>query len=171
MITGCAHIMSDENGTLAVSPVSYEEIRDSPSMHLGKIVLLGGIIDTVSNSVEGGVIEVMQYPLTDAGYPDISQGSSGRFLVTSPTTFESMEYPKAVPLTVVGEVKAAREVKSQQDTLRLPVISLRKSHIWRIEEEKIRPFTIPGTNLVDPYYFGYGSPSPKRPMGIKTDIW
>jgi outer membrane lipoprotein len=163
--------MSDEIANLAVLPASYENIRDKSQEYMGKTVMLGGIIGTVTNSEDGGQIEVVQYPLTNEGFPDESLGSAGRFLVTSPTLFEITAYPKGTPITVIGEVKAERHLKTQWETSRMPVVSMRKAHLWQSEEEKKQPFLIPGTNLVDPYYFGHDTPLPKRPLGIKTDLW
>jgi len=84
-LSGCAHIMNDDIKELQVMSVPYEEIRDNSGKHLGKIVILGGVIATATNSADGGQIELMQYPLTEEGYPDETKGSAGRFLATSPT--------------------------------------------------------------------------------------
>lgn len=170
-LTGCVHVMSDETGTLAVPPVTFEEIREKPQFHLGKIVMLGGVVDSVVNATEGGQIEVLQYPLDSDGFPELSGGSAGRFLVTSPTHFDPQTYPKGALITVLGELKAERTVQSAWGSNRLPVVSIRKAHVWEEDKEKDRPFLIPGTNLVDPYYTGHDVPLPKRPGGSKTYIW
>lgn len=170
LLSGCAHVMNSEDTSLQVSPISYEELRDKPQVHLGKIVMFGGVIASVSNSPQGGEIEVLQYKLDDDGYPDDTQVSSGRFLATSPTLLDENSYPKGAQLTVIGEVKAERQIKTKWQTTHLPVIAIRKVHTWIQEEEKKQPFLVPGTTRVDPYYSGHDVPLPKRPLGIKTDI-
>ncbi|MBT0664459.1 Slp family lipoprotein [Geobacter pelophilus] len=170
LLSGCVHVMDNSDPTLQVSPISYEELRDKPLAQLGKIVMFGGIIANVSNSTQGGEIEVLQYKLDDDGYPDDTQVSSGRFLATSPTLLDANSYPKGAQVTIVGEVKAERQVKTKWQTTHLPVIAIRQIHAWIPEEEKKMPFLIPGTTRVDPYYYGHDTPLPKRPLGIKTDI-
>jgi len=171
ILTGCAHVLSDENGNLSVSSDNFDEIRDKNQFFLGKAVMLGGLIVNITNSEEGGEIEVIQYPLSDEGFPEESLGSRGRFLVTSPTPFEITRYPKGGHITVIGEVKTNRQRTTKWESSRIPVISIRKVHVWQPETVKKLPFTIPGTNLVDPYYFGHDSKLPKRPIGGKTDLW
>lgn len=171
MVSGCAHIMSDESGNLAVSSARFEAIKNDPREYLGKIVMLGGVIGNVTNSAEGGQIEVVQYPLTDDGFPEEAMGSAGRFLITSPTTFDLDRYAKGFSITVVGEVKAEKQLITSWGSTRVPSVSMRTVHVWQPDEEKKIPFLIPGTNRVDPYYVGHDTPLPKRPMGIKTDLW
>ncbi|GAM09368.1 outer membrane lipoprotein Slp family protein [Geobacter sp. OR-1] len=170
VLSGCVHVMNSDE-SLQVSPASYEEIRDKPQAYQGKTVMLGGVISNVLNSPQGAEIEVIQYRLDEDGFPDDSLGSSGRFLATSPTLLDTDLYPKGVPITIVGEVKPERQTKTKWESARLPVIAIRQSHLWTPEQERKLPFLIPGTNLVDPYYHGHDTPLPKRPLGIKTDIW
>lgn len=170
-LSGCAHVMNDDIKELQVTPLPYEEIRENSSKHLGKIVILGGVISTATNSADGGQIELLQYPLTEEGYPDETKGSAGRFLATSPTLLELEKYLKGSLMTVIGEVKSERDIASKWETTRMPVLSIRKAHVWQPEGKKPQPFLIPGTNRVDPYYSGYSTPLNKRPLGIKTDIW
>lgn len=170
-LSACAHIMEKEISDLAVAPLTYEEIREDSGRHVGKTVMLGGVIASAANSADGGHIEVLQYPLTDEAYPDETAGSAGRFLVTSPTPVELATYPKGFLITVIGEIKAPRELKSEWGKSRLPTISIRKTHVWQPDEERKMPFQIPGTNHIDPYYNGHDKPLLKRPLGSRTDIW
>lgn len=165
VLAGCAHVISEENRKSADMSITFENLEGSPDKYTGSLIMLGGAIALVQNSAEGGEIEVIQYQLNEDGYPEEGQGSSGRFLVTSPTHLDQSQYPKGMLITVFGEVKGKRTRPYDDNQTVYPVISLREAHVWLPQEKDTRPFRIPGTNLIDPYYHGIDAPQPSRHDG------
>lgn len=164
-LAGCAHVISEENRKSANTSITFEELKENPGKYTGSALMLGGAIAGVKNTQEGGQIEVIQYRLTDDGYPDEVQGSAGRFLATSPAHLDAELYPEGDLITVFGEAKGSRSPEADDAKAAYPVISIREAHVWLPEEKDKRPFHIPGTNLVDPYYHGIDAPQPNRYNG------
>jgi outer membrane lipoprotein len=165
VLTGCTHVISEENRKLETLAVTFESLKENPQGFVGKVVVLGGVIAGVKNSNDGGQIEIVQFQLTDEGYPDETQGSAGRFLATTPTFIENLVYKEGSLITLAGEVKGSRVMPLDEVTYSYPVVSIKESHIWQPDENQPRPFQIPGTNLVDPYYYGHDVPLRIRPEG------
>lgn len=164
-LAGCAHVISEENRKAADPGLTFGKLSENPEKFTGSLLMLGGAISGVQNTEEGGLIEVIQYQLTEDGYPDEGQGSSGRFLISSPVHLDTTQYPQGNLITVFGEAKGSRSQKAGEVTTVYPVISLREAHVWLPEEKDPRPFKIPGTNLIDPYYHGIDAPQPNRHNG------
>lgn len=167
-MAGCAHVISEENRKSVDASITFERLKENPGKFTGSTLMLGGIIAGVQNTQEGGQIEVIQYQLTDDGYPDETQGSAGRFLAASPAHLDAGMYPEGKLITIFGEAKGSRSLKSNDVNTVYPVISMREAHVWLPEEKDVRPFRIPGTNLVDPYYHGIDAPQPNRYNGTVT---
>lgn len=164
-LAGCAHVISEENLKSVDPSITFERLKENPEKYTGSVVMLGGTIAGVHNTQDGGQIEVIQYRLTDDGYPDEGQGSGGRFLATSPAHLDADMYPEGKPITIFGEAKGNRALETDDDRTVYPVISMHEAHVWLPEEKDVRPFRIPGTNLVDPYYHGIDAPQPNRYNG------
>lgn len=161
-LAGCAHVISEENRKSVDTSIAFERLKENPEKFTGSALMLGGTIAAVQNTQEGGQIEVIQYQLTDDGYPDESQGSAGRFLATSPVHLDTALYPEGKLITIFGKAKGSRPLQTDDVKTVYPVISLQEAHVWLLEEKDDRPFRIPGTNLIDPYYHGIDAPQPNR---------
>ncbi len=170
-LTGCTHVISEENRRVASLTINFETLQENPQSFAGKIVILGGVIAGVKNSTDGGQIEIVQYLLTDEGYPDETQGSAGRFLATSPTFIDNLVYKQGSLITIAGEVKGNRVLPLDEVSYSYPVVSIKESHLWPPDEKGQRPFQVPGTNRVDPYYYGHDAPFRVRPEGTVIKPW
>lgn len=168
VLAGCAHVISEENRKTVDSSITFESLKNAPEKFFGARLMLGGVIAAATNSPEGGQIEIIQYSLTDDGYPDVAQGSAGRFLAASPTHLDTEMYPEGSLITVFGEAKGSRSLTVGDKKTAYPLISLRESHVWLPEEKHSLPFRIPGTNRVDPYYRGIDAPQPNRFNGTTS---
>jgi len=171
VLTGCTHVISDENRKLAALSVTFETLKENPQSFAGKVVMLGGVIAGVKNTTDGGQIEIVQFQLTEEGYPDETQGSAGRFLATTPTFIDNLVYKQGSLITLAGEVKGTRVMPLDEVSYTYPVVSIRESHIWQPDEKRPRPFQVPGTNIVDPYYYGHDMPFRVRPEGTVIKPW
>ncbi len=170
-LTGCTHLIGKENRNLAAVSVSFESLKENPQRFVGKEVTLGGVIAGVKNSADGGQIEIVQYLMTEEGYPDETQGSAGRFLATAPTFIDNLVYKEGSLITLTGEVKGTRVMPLDDVSYTYPVVSIKESHIWQPDEKRQSPFQVPGTNRVDPYYYGHDVPLRVRPEGTVIKPW
>jgi len=164
-LAGCTNVIRDEMGKGADSSVTIELLKESPSRYLGKLVMLGGMVAETRNTPDGGQLEIVQFPLADDGYPEKSQVTGGRFLATAPTLLEPLVYLPGTLVTLTGEFKGTRTRPLDEVSYTYPVVSIREIHLWQEDDEPQRPFGIPGTNLIDPYYYGHDVPMQFRPEG------
>ncbi|NWF52646.1 MAG: Slp family lipoprotein [Nitrospirae bacterium] len=101
---GCAHIVSDELRQKAYGePPAYALFKD-PDSYKGRIVILGGVIISSTNTKEGTYIEVLQKPLDYRGRPEDTDISFGRFIVLYEGYLDTAVYSQGREITVAGEV-------------------------------------------------------------------
>jgi outer membrane lipoprotein len=165
LLAGCAPLISEESRRDVSAGLTYEMVMEQPERHIGKQIMLGGLIVGSKNTLAGGELEIRNYPLGGDEYPDDSQGSKGNFLALFSSRLEEEFDKPGTLVTVVGELKGVRTASSAGGTATLPLVAVRDIHIWLQEDPDNRPYLIPGTHRVDPYYNGHDSPMIFRPEG------
>jgi outer membrane lipoprotein len=132
-------------------------IKDPPAYDLGYLeaaantakfktapVRWGGTIVEVENEPSFSAIQVLAYPLSGNGRPELGETSQGRFVVKSAGFLDPAVYTKNKAITVAGNLLGSTERTIGNKALQLPMISANQIHLW---EE---------LDYYSPYYGGYG---------------
>ncbi|KAF0221788.1 MAG: outer membrane [Geobacteraceae bacterium] len=173
LLSGCAHVISEEARRLVDPTVNFDRLRDNPDAYIGKYAMLGGMIAGAKNTKEGGQLEVVQLDLESDGIPEDTFRSGGRFLATTPNFLDIMIYKPGRLVTIVGEVKGKKTLPLDEIDYTYPVISIREIHALKTyDTDQGYPYPTPGPYLYDPYYYGYW-PGPYwyRPLGPAFKRW
>jgi outer membrane lipoprotein len=102
--SGCAHVVSKELRDKAYGEPYASSLFKDPDEFKGRIVILGGVIVSSTNTTEGTYIEVLQKPLDDRGKPEDTDISYGRFIIFSEGYLDTAVYSQGREITVAGEV-------------------------------------------------------------------
>jgi outer membrane lipoprotein len=101
---GCAHVISKELRDKAYGEPPTSALFKDPDEFKGRIVILGGVIVSSTNTQEGAYIEVLQKPLDYRGRPEDTDVSYGRFIIFSEGYLETAVYSQGREITVAGEI-------------------------------------------------------------------
>jgi outer membrane lipoprotein len=110
--------------------VSFADVAQHPAAHIGTVIIAAGTIIEAKNLQEGTLLEILQYPTTSRGRPQLGKPSEGRFLVLAPGYLETAIYRPGRQITVAGEVSGLRELPLGESTYRYPVLAPRELHLW-----------------------------------------
>ncbi len=122
LVTGCAHVISDEMRARADENTDLRVILKSPEAYIGRTVILGGLIASSKNTDDGTFIEVLQKPLDSHGKPTSDDVSYGRFIIFNKGYLETNIYAAGRLVTVAGELTGTTEGKVGQMTYVYPII-------------------------------------------------
>ena len=138
-LAGCAPVISKESLSLVDREISFTELRKAPDSYTGKHLLLGGEIARVSNSKEGGELELVQFSTDEDGEITDKAKSGGRFIAKSAEFLEPALYRTGLLVTVVGKAQGKRSKLLGDVLYTYPVIAIREIHIWKPEELSYPP--------------------------------
>jgi outer membrane lipoprotein len=130
LLTGCTSLPpAIEN------PPSYDLSYQQAVAAAGKFknapVRWGGTIIEVENEPSYSALQVLSYPLTSYGRPELDEQNQGRFVVKSPTFLDPEVYKKNTPITVAGTLGEETERKIGNKNVRLPLVNVTHIHIWQ----------------------------------------
>ena len=107
LVSGCAHVLSDE-ALHAVDPtVEYAQVRSDPEAWRGSTLVLGGRIIEVTNERAGTTLEVLRYNLDRSGYPTSVDEAGGRFLARTGAFLDPEVYEAGRLVTLAGTVEGS----------------------------------------------------------------
>jgi len=116
----------------------------------------GGVIMESRNLPDTTELQVLAYPLTDDGRPDVTESPTGRFIALHPGYLETVEYRKGRQVTVTGNLAETRVGKVGNADYRFPVLRADQIVLWP------RPGDQPEKPRVN---FGFGVGSGGRSWG------
>ncbi|MDI6890948.1 MAG: Slp family lipoprotein [Thermodesulfovibrionales bacterium] len=101
---GCAHVVSKEIRETVDKELTTPALFKDPDAYKGRVVILGGVIVSSTNTEEGTYIEVLQKPLDYRGRPEDTDISYGRFIIFFEGYLDTAVYSQGREMTVAGEV-------------------------------------------------------------------
>lgn len=128
-LSGCAHVVSKNLRDIADKDIPLAELFQNPENYTGKIIILGGIIASASNTREGTYIEVVEKPLDYRGRPQGTDRSLGRFLVVHQSYLDPVIYTEGRAITVAGKVLGKKERPLQEMLYSYPLIQAMEIHL------------------------------------------
>ena len=165
LLVGCAHPISKEFRNQVDPALSFNQILLSPGTHVGKKVVLGGMIVKTHNRENVTEIEVVEKDLDCFGYPSYGDTSRGRFLFRKQGYLEAEIYAKGRMITGGGTVVATKSGKIDDVEYEFPVIAVEELKLWDAPGYGYPPYGygpyIPGWGIYS-YYPVYPYPYPNR---------
>jgi outer membrane lipoprotein len=119
-----------------------------PGQARGQRVLWGGVIVSSRNLADGTELEVLAYPLTDAGEPDRTAEPSRRFLIAHSGYLEPVDYGPGRLVTAVGQVTGTRAGKVGETPYTYPVLAAEQLHLWPPQARRTDPAVHFGVGII-----------------------
>lgn len=180
MLTGCAHVLSEEARVKADPSITFNQLKALPETYAGKHIILGGIIATVKNAKDGSQLEVVNFELDSGEIPNTASRSGGRFLAVTPEFLDPLVFKKGRPVTIFGEIKGKKTQELDETDYTYPVVAIRELYLWEGPDPGIGGYVVPPLYpgyRHDPFYYGYPydpywhSPYMWRPIGPHYRRW
>ncbi len=130
LLAGCAHPISKGLRHQVDPALSFHQLLLSPDTHVGKKVVLGGIIVETRNLKNVTEIEVVEKELDCFGYPEFGDESRGRFVFRKPGYLEAAIYTKGRMVTGGGTLVATQSGKIGEVEYEFPVIAVEELKLW-----------------------------------------
>jgi outer membrane lipoprotein len=131
-MAGCAYPISKEWRQLARKDLAFSAVLQDATLHVGSIVIWGGVIVSTENDRNGADVIVLETPLDSSEMPEAAESSQGRFIARSSIFLDPAVYAPGRKITVAGEItgKTARQI-GQRD-YNYPVIAIKQIYLWPI---------------------------------------
>jgi len=123
--------------------VSFDQLKEQPGSHEGKLVLLGGEIIRIHNKQEGTMIEILQKRLNRWGRPKDEDDTGGRFLVFADRFLDPVVYSQGRRITVAGTVLGGHTEKIGEVDYVYPLLRAREIHLWQDRSRSIFLYPYP----------------------------
>ncbi len=127
LFAACAPALSPELTDAADRSLTFSALQFDPEAHVGKIVILCGVIVETRNLKAGSEIEILQKDADLWGRPQRTDRSGGRFLARSSALLDPFIYAPGREITVGGPVRGMERG--------LPSIDAKELRFW----ERPRP--------------------------------
>jgi len=160
LCAGCTHVISEESLRLVDGSLTFAQIKQNPDQQVGKYVLLGGAIASVSNTKGLGQLEVVQFQLDSDNMPVESHKSGGRFVAQSSGFLDPLVYKTGRFVTIVGKTDGHKVMRLDQIDYDYPVIAIRELYLWKPEETLPYPYP-----YYPPFYYDFYYDHWWRPYG------
>ncbi|MCU0970805.1 MAG: Slp family lipoprotein [Gammaproteobacteria bacterium] len=146
-LAGCASPAGTPVGGPAASPA-----QTAPAG--ARRVEWGGTIIAVSNQRDSTELEVLAYPLTADGRPDVAAPSSGRFIAVRPGFLEPADYRPGRLVTVAGPVVGVRQGRVGEAQHSFPAMAAESLRVWSTADtgSRVVPYGTIGIGFGSGYY-------------------
>jgi outer membrane lipoprotein len=109
----------------------------------------GGIVIETRNLRETTEIQVLAYPLDEAGHPDTKTNSIGRFIAQLPGYLEPVEYAAGRQVTATGKFSGVRQGRVADSNYPFPLLLCDEIALWPEHKPRSKPRI----------HFGFGASS------------
>ncbi|HEX9019782.1 MAG TPA: Slp family lipoprotein [Nitrospirota bacterium] len=127
---GCTYAISPTLADKAERNVAFGSLLNDPDAFGGKLLILGGTIDQITNEKQGTLIEVVQKQLDYWGKPQRTQKAGGRFLAFYPGFLDPMVYAPGRDITVAGVVQGTTSPMLENRQFNYPVLLMKEIRLW-----------------------------------------
>ncbi|MEM7195063.1 MAG: Slp family lipoprotein [Pseudomonadota bacterium] len=138
IVTGCA-TQPAIDGTNYDATIVPDLTTQNIENFTDRGVIWGGVILSTTNQENGSQVEVLAYPLDRNYRPKTSGLSTGRFLVTTDSFLEPVDYAPGKPLTASGRISGSESSTVGQASVDVPVLKPDELHLWSKKTSGIRP--------------------------------
>lgn len=159
LMSACTHYISQDSLRLVSQTVPFGAVMANPDNYIGGYLLVGGKIAKVTNSKEGGEIEVVQVRIDSDGRPlGDFRNSEGRFLAQTGYFVDPVIYKEGMVVSLVGQVKGKKVQPLDAISYTYPVLAVRELHLWQADElyRGYGPYPYGPYNYPYDYPYSYG---------------
>lgn len=129
-IGGCAHVLSRDSLQKVDKGIDYTAVAAAPENHLGKTLILGGLIVDASGDREGTSLEVVRYLVDRWGEPRRVDPGGGRFLAVSDAYLDPELYQPGLFVTLTGTVTGTETRTLHEAPYNYPVFKIGEIRPW-----------------------------------------
>lgn len=155
-IFSCAPVIRKELMDTGIRNPSLTDIKQNPGKYMGKLCVLGGIINNTKVTAEGSLIEALYAPVDYRGYLKGAGTSYGRFLLLFPKEsgiLDPLIFKRDREITFAGEFAGLKEGKIDEMEYAYPLFRIREIYLW---PESMEYLIVPP--YYDPYPYWWGGP-------------
>lgn len=139
---GCAAVIPQELAREVDRSISFQELKESPAVYQGKLVVLGGTILEAKNTSQGTVLEILQKPLDRYDRPKDVDESAGRFLALYKGYLDTAIYRSGRTITMAGKVLGAETRPMGEIEYTYPYLEVSSIFLWKEVRSEERPSVI-----------------------------
>ncbi|NLV24192.1 MAG: hypothetical protein GXY54_05360 [Deltaproteobacteria bacterium] len=145
IFTACTHPISKAARHGVDPSANLEIIKENPQLHIGKSLLLGGLIVGNKNDEQGSELEIYSYRLGLGGEPTSPRKNEGRFLARTNEFLDPVLFAPNRLVTLTGTIAGETTRELAGKDYRYPLLRIGEIHLW--PEERLRSS--------DYYYYPY----------------
>lgn len=146
LLTGCGSVLSKDALYDVNYEVEYPQLKASPETHMGKTIILGGLILENRITDAGSTLEILKYTLDKRDEPQDPDEQGGRFLARSNRLLDPSIYKEGKLVTLTGTLRGVEVLPLQKARYHYPVFEIGELYLW--PEQRYQP--------PYPYYPYYG---------------
>ncbi len=161
LAAGCSHVIPPQARDQVDPALEFSDVRENAEAHVGKTLLLGGLIVAAQVARAGSELEILRYSLDRWGRPLDPDEASGRFLVRSERILDPALYESGRLVTLTGQVAGEETRALGESTYRYPVFRLTAIYLWPQQDRYLDPRGYsPYVYPYFPYYHWYSPYGP-----------
>ncbi len=128
ILTGCASAPKvTENAERDIAPALAAATDIDTG---GKPLQWGGIIVETRNLAKVTELQILAYPLSASGRPDVTASPTGRFIAQHPGYLESVDYRSGRQVTATGDLTEKRVAKVGEAPYTFPILRADELVLW-----------------------------------------
>lgn len=163
LLAGCGSVLSKDALSGVNYEVEYPRLKASPETHLGKTVILGGLILENRITDDGSTLEILKYSLDKRDEPQDPDEASGRFLAHSQRLLDPSLYKAGKLVTLTGTLRGSEVRLLQKANYHYPVFEIGELYLWpEVRYEGAYPYY----RYYDPFPYWY-----RYPYGYRYPYW
>ncbi|MEZ4601326.1 MAG: Slp family lipoprotein [Syntrophotaleaceae bacterium] len=154
LLAGCGSVLSEDALSRVNYAVDYPQIKANPDRHVGKTLILGGMILENNVSNEGTTLEILKYTLDDQDNPENPDEPMGRFLAKTSRLLDPSVYESGRLVTMTGTLTGTEVKPLQKANYTYPVFEIEE--LVLVPERTYRDYYYPYyPYYYDPFYWRY----------------
>lgn len=142
------------------STLSFAQVKEAPTTHLDKVIVLGGEILDATRLKERTRLTVLQLPTSRNYQPAMDRTKSqGRFLAFQTEFLDPATVPNGTRITIVGKISGATTELLDEMEYTYPTLTIEFLKVW------------PEAMQLPPRYGRYGFPYYGNPYWYAGPYW
>lgn len=152
VLSGCFHVISRQALSAVTPCVGVAELLETPQAHIGKSLLLGGLIVANSSGLGNTTLEIIPWQLDHFGEPVAYENGEDRFLAVSDQLLPAELYAPGRLVTLTGTVIGIESCPLDGIPHDYPLLRVGEVYLW---DTPLRYRQHPS---IDPYLPEYDPP-------------